>query len=77
MHDYAVIERRMRLLVASLKDVLPDKQANQVLFFVNHVEYGVALEELKYIYDKSAKPPVTDVLKEMFDLAKIMKINLK
>jgi len=76
MRDFAVIEQRMRSLVASLKVILPEKGVNEVLHFIEHGEYGVALEELKDLYDENARSTSKGVLTEMLDIAKIMEMKL-
>lgn len=76
MRDHTEIERRMRFLVTSLKGVLSDKETNEVLHFIDHGEYGVALENLKFICDNKPKPLNAEIMNEMFALANLMEIKL-
>ncbi len=48
-----------------------------MLHFLDHGEYGVALDDLKYICDTKAKPQATAVVEEVLELARIMEIDLK
>ena len=77
MPDLTKVEKRMRSLVAYLKEVLTEEETKEVFHFIDHGECGVALEDLKFIYDKKAKPPAKGILDEMSDLAAIMKMDLK
>lgn len=77
MRNFNDIEQRMRSLVASLKDALPEKGMNEALHFIEHGEYGMALEELKFVYDENTKSPSNEVLAEMFELAKAVEMKLE
>lgn len=77
MRDFTEIEQRMRSLVASLKGILSGKEMDEILHFIEHGEYGVALESLKYVYDKNANPPASGILSEMDDLSRMMKMQRK
>lgn len=76
MNDHTEIENRMRFLIASLKDELSDKEVNEVLQYIDAGEYGVALEDLYYIYNEKLGQSNEAILNEMNSLAKIMVIEL-
>ncbi|MDB6167387.1 MAG: hypothetical protein JWM88_251 [Verrucomicrobia bacterium] len=50
---------------------------NEALHFIEHGEYGMALEELKFVYDENTKSPSNEVLAEMFELAKAVEMKLE
>jgi len=76
MRDFTEIEHRMRLLVASLTGILSEKERSEAIHFIEHGEYGLALENLKYAYDKNANLPTKEVLGEMLDLSRKMQMKL-
>jgi hypothetical protein len=72
---FAQLERRMRLLVASLQPPMNDLQVKEVLHFVDAGEYGVALEWLGDLLREEGLLPSAEAVVEMRRLADEMEID--
>ena len=69
------LERRLSSLVASLA-TLDDKDRDSVLHFVEHREYGLALEDLCAALKERGAPLLPEHKREIQLLAEKMKLKL-
>jgi hypothetical protein len=69
MTDFTEIERRFRELLAQTGSLLTNSEQGEIRHFIDHGEYGLALETLVDILFEEAKTPPDDVVSGVAALA--------
>lgn len=73
--DFAAIEQGLTELLAGLRGDFPADYAAEVSEFIEHAEYGLALETIVDILQEENISAGAPALKKILDLAERMKIQ--
>jgi hypothetical protein len=75
MRDFADLERRFTELLEQSSPPLTHSEQREVRHFVDHGEYGVALETLVDIFVEQAKVPTDTIVSAIVALANRMSMD--
>jgi hypothetical protein len=75
VREFSEVERLFSELLAGSSSQLTDAEQNAVQSFVDHGEYGLALETLVDIFVENAKTPTDIVLSTVVALANCMSMD--
>lgn len=75
MNDYADLERRFTELLEQASPPLTNSEQREVQHFIDHGEYGIALETLVDIFVEEAKIPTDTIVSAIVALANRMSMD--